>query len=639
MRCKLSLFAVPFVFVAATAHATERYVAVSGNDASAGTLAAPFKTINKAASVAAPGDTISVRGGTYNERVSISSSGTANARITFRAYPGEKVILDGSTVAANKAVVTLNATQYVDFSGFEVRNGPYIGVLMWQSKQTRVLDNDIHGMVRGGVWAGADAPGICSDLTVSGNSIHNNVLENQHHNMGGGGWAGAVVMSVTDRSEISNNRIYNNDGEGIIAHRGNTFAIHDNEIFDNFSVELYVDNGRYVTAERNLIYGTGNPRYLRDGNRSAGIAIANETADNMNPSSDNTFVNNIVVGTRWGFYYGAWESGGGLRNTKVVNNTFYGTTEALVEIEDDAHANNLVENNIFYGTGGRTPRYVGTPATVYRNNLWYGGNAGPAAGAGDVLANPMFVNAGGLTAADYRIKSGSGAIAAAYNATSIIASDFFGATRVLPFDIGAHQFSVANGDTQAPSVPLDLRASNGIGNSLTLVWLPSVDNIGVTSYTVVRDGVTMATVLLPTWTDPSVAENTSYSYQVLATDAAGNRSALSPALKVAWSSSLGSVDRDAPSMPSRLIASASTTTAALAWKVSNDNVGVKGYRVYRDGVLAGTVTTASFNDTGLHAARSYAYAVVAFDMTGNQSAAATITVTTSAAGRTRSAHH
>jgi parallel beta-helix repeat protein len=637
-RWRLSLFAVPLVLLAINATATERYVALSGNDANAGTLASPYKTITKAASVATAGDVISVRGGTYSERVSIYSIGTANARITFRAYPGEKVILDGAAVPANKAVVTMSGTQYVDFSGFEVRNGPYIGVLMWEAKQTRVLNNDIHDMVRGGVWAGADAPGICSDLTVSGNTIHNNVLENQYHNMGGGGWAGAVVVSVTDRSEISGNRIYNNDGEGIIAHRGNTFAIRDNEIFDNFSVELYVDNGRYVTAERNLIYNTGNPRYLRDGYRSSGISIANETAANMNPSSDNTFVNNIVVGTRWGFYYGNWESGGGLRNTKVVNNTFYGTTEALVEIEDDAHANNVIENNIFVSTGGRTPRYVGTPATTYRNNLWYGGNAGPAAGAGDVLANPMFVNPGGLTAADYRIKLGSGAIAAAYDASSVLTSDYFGATRALPFDIGAHQLSVASTDTIAPSVPLDLRATNGLGNSLTIAWSPSTDNVGVTSYTVLRDGVVKATVTLPTWTDPAVTEGTSYSYQVRANDAAGNHSALSIALKVAQSSSSAGADRDAPSAPTRLVASSSTTTVDLGWQFSNDNVGVKGYRVYRDGTLVGTVTKNVFRDSGLHAGTTYLYAIAAYDLTGNQSAQSTISVQTRTT-RSRAARH
>lgn len=625
-----STFALFAVLVAASAHATERFVSTSGNDANSGTLAAPFKTITKAATVALPGDIISVRGGTYNERVKIAVKGTASAPIVFRNYPGESVILDGATVPLDKAVVTLSDTEYVDFSGFEVRNGPYIGVLLWQARQTRVLNNDIHGMVRGGIWAGADTTGLCSDLTVSGNSVHNNVLENQYHNMGGGGWAGAVVVSVTDRSIITNNRIWNNDGEGLIALRGNTFAIRDNVIYDNFSVELYADNAKYVTAERNFIYGTGNTRYLRDGKRSAGIAVANETAANMNPSSDNTFVNNIVTGTRWGFYYGNWESGGGLKNTKIVNNTFYGTTDALIEIEDDTHLNNLVENNIFFSTGGITPRYTGGTATTYRNNLWYGGSAGPAAGTGDVLANPMLVNGGGFTAADYRIKTGSAAIAKALDASSISTTDYFGSPRALPFDIGAHQLGIA--DTQAPSVPMNLTATGGNATSVTIVWTPSTDNVGIASYTVYRNGTSVATIATPAWTDTSVVEGTLYSYQVLASDAAGNKSALSAALKVAWSSSNGT-QLDAPVLSG---SSWSSSTADLAW---SNVTNAAEYRVYRDGALIATITAEKLTDSGLHASTSYAYQVFAVDFEGNTSPASNTVSVKTKASRSRSVRH
>ena len=86
MRFTKVAVAIAFVVAAATTtQAAERIVSLSGNDANAGTLAAPFRTINKASSIAQPGDVISVRGGVYNAAVSISAKGTAAARITFRS--------------------------------------------------------------------------------------------------------------------------------------------------------------------------------------------------------------------------------------------------------------------------------------------------------------------------------------------------------------------------------------------------------------------------------------------------------------------------------------------------------------------------------------------------------------------------
>jgi chitodextrinase len=622
-----------------TAQAADRYVSLSGNDANPGTLAAPLRTITQAAVVAQPGDTIHVRGGVYSERVKIFSKGTAAARITFKAYNNEKVTLDGATVPADKAIVTLNTTEYVDFSGFEVRNGPYIGILGWQARHTRILDNDVHGTVRGGIWVGADTTGLSSDITVSGNSVHNTVLENQYHNMGGGGWAGAVVVSVTDRATISGNRIWNNDGEGLISLRSNYHVVRANQIWDNFSVELYIDNSRYAIVDSNLVYNTGNPRYLRNGERAAGIAVANETNANMNPSSDNVFSNNIVVGTRWGFYYGNWESGGGLRNTKVVNNTFYGSTDAIIEIENDSHANTIVQNNIFHGTGAATPRYTGAGSGVtYATNLWYGGNAGTAASATDVLANPMFANPGGTNSADYKLRAGSSAVAKALNLTGIVANDHFGALRATPFDIGAHQLgSAVPGDVLPPSTPVNLRPTGGHANSVSIAWDASTDNVGVTGYVIVRNGAQIGTASATEFTDNTASEGKKYAYQVIATDAAGNRSAPSAALPLAWSSS--SADQEAPSAPTARLIGTTTTTSELRWQAATDNVGVAEYRIYRGSTLAGTTKRRHYIDGGLTADTTYTYTVVAVDDAGNTTISNPVAATTKGSAKKRAARH
>ncbi len=80
-------------------------------------------------------------------------------------------------------------------------------------------------------------------------------------------------------------------------------------------------------------------------------------------------------------------------------------------------------------------------------------------------------------------------------------------------------------------------------------------------------------------------------------------------------------DTVAPSVPERLSArAASTTQINLTWRASTDNVGVTGYRIYRNGVQVGTPTGTSYSDTGLTAATSYSYKVAACDAAGNCSA-------------------
>lgn len=91
----------------------------------------------------------------------------------------------------------------------------------------------------------------------------------------------------------------------------------------------------------------------------------------------------------------------------------------------------------------------------------------------------------------------------------------------------------------------------------------------------------------------------------------------------------GAVETEAPTIPSNLAVSGLTVSGlTLTWNASQDNVGVMGYRVYRDETLVDTVTTLTFTDAGLASGALHDYDVIAFDAAGNQSAPASITVTT-----------
>ncbi len=102
----------------------------------------------------------------------------------------------------------------------------------------------------------------------------------------------------------------------------------------------------------------------------------------------------------------------------------------------------------------------------------------------------------------------------------------------------------------------------------------------------------------------------------------------------------GGGDTQAPSTPSNLTASATTSTSTnLSWTGSTDNVGVTGYDMRAPGTSGGTFTSVgtatgtSFNATGLSANTSYRFQVRARDAAGNTSGVSnTVTVTTTTGG-------
>ena len=73
------------------------HVAVTGDDRACGSQDAPFRTISRAAAIAAPGDTVRVHGGVYREWVDPLNGGVNSVtRITYEAAPGEHVVIKGS---------------------------------------------------------------------------------------------------------------------------------------------------------------------------------------------------------------------------------------------------------------------------------------------------------------------------------------------------------------------------------------------------------------------------------------------------------------------------------------------------------------------------------------------------------------
>ncbi|QJE97074.1 malectin domain-containing carbohydrate-binding protein [Luteolibacter luteus] len=93
----------------------------------------------------------------------------------------------------------------------------------------------------------------------------------------------------------------------------------------------------------------------------------------------------------------------------------------------------------------------------------------------------------------------------------------------------------------------------------------------------------------------------------------------------------GALEMEPPTTPGNLAANNVTENSiGLGWTASTDNVGVTGYRIYRNALLVNTVTGLSFNDTGLSTGTLYNYSVIAVDAAGNTSPPALVSATTTA---------
>ncbi len=100
-----------------------------------------------------------------------------------------------------------------------------------------------------------------------------------------------------------------------------------------------------------------------------------------------------------------------------------------------------------------------------------------------------------------------------------------------------------------------------------------------------------------------------------------------------FSITTGSSDTQAPTAPTNLAASGTTsTTTNLSWTASTDNVGVTGYDVYQGASLRATVTTTNYAVTGLTPSTAYSFSVKAKDAAGNISASSNVVNVTTLAG-------
>jgi hypothetical protein len=116
------LYIILLLALAAEVEASDFYVAKSGNDLNVGSEASPWLTIQKAAKTLRAGDTAYIKNGTYREIVSVKNSGSERNYITFKAYPGNKVVVDGTGNPGWHGIFNIRGKDYIRLEGLEIRN-------------------------------------------------------------------------------------------------------------------------------------------------------------------------------------------------------------------------------------------------------------------------------------------------------------------------------------------------------------------------------------------------------------------------------------------------------------------------------------------------------------------------------------
>jgi hypothetical protein len=389
------------------------YVSTTGNDSNPGTQTAPWRTIQHAADTVRAGATVNVRGGIYEELVSVKSSGNATeGYITLQSYPGETAVLDAEhfTPAGRDAVLTIHNQSYVRIKDFEIRNfhtaerrlTPLGISVAGAGSHIELLKNNVHHIEQ--TFNGRDAPGHgangfgiavygtdaktpISDLVIEGNEVHH---------LKTGSSESLVVNGNVTNFRITHNIVHDNNNIGI-----------DVIGFERTAPDPAIDQARDGVVSGNLVYNItsrGNPAYgdvqnsdgiyVDGGTRilieqnvlhdvDFGIELASEHKDRA--TSYITARNNLIYHTHTAGVSigGSAPARGHTEHCTVVNNTLYdndtsGTGSGEFQMQWNM-ADNVFANNIVYAgprclitvTVSKSLAETNQPPVSMDHNLYY----------------------------------------------------------------------------------------------------------------------------------------------------------------------------------------------------------------------------------------------------------------------------
>jgi parallel beta-helix repeat protein len=400
-KTKLKIIFITIIFfgffgMVKSSQAAEYYVAKNGNNNNLGTEAQPWVTIQKAADAMVAGDTVYVKEGTYNEMVTAVNSGSPGNYITYQAYPGNTVIIDGQ----NTRYEAIIAKNYIKVSGFILQNARY--GLYAGGKNNIIIDHvESRNNSEMGIYINNS-----SHVEINYCYLHHNqagfylagpssyiTIDHCHAEYNTGGVAGIALYAYPDSNAntyvtVSNCESNNNGMQGIWAQYTNYLLIKNNHLHDNGATGIQIETGsRYIVVDSNITEKNNN---AYDGEYGIwfdetmyGIISNNISRENEGGFSisqayyiimkNNFAYNNKAQYNQSSCTFCAASSGGlsvtaghaehlgapyGATNNSVIHNVFYDngrdgvstwgaarTLGDLTEIHDNYSKNNIISQN------------------------------------------------------------------------------------------------------------------------------------------------------------------------------------------------------------------------------------------------------------------------------------------------------
>ena len=302
------------------------------------------------------------------------------------------ILYDSGNGPNGHEILVVLSQDYVSFIGLTIRASSWSGVFAQAGHLT--FDHcDVKFNGGGGIFFDGTTTANTDGNTVTSTRIWRNVLVNWprfNNGFTGGGWPGAISWSSQSDVTAEGNVIYGNGGEGLIlwftaqnggtTHTSTNNLVRHNVIFDNFSVNVYLDNTQGAIIDSNFVFDhprdpsetfdnllTLSPGYNGDfGKRMTpiDISLADEPGSAFDMAAhlaNITVVNNIFAGGNFGFVDyddGTQGTHHGLKNCVIANNSWvlgstpipnlseFGWRHGSLGGNADASMNSVVENNI-----------------------------------------------------------------------------------------------------------------------------------------------------------------------------------------------------------------------------------------------------------------------------------------------------
>ncbi|WP_410575198.1 right-handed parallel beta-helix repeat-containing protein [Amycolatopsis sp. cmx-4-61] len=324
-----------------------------------------YATVQAAADLARPGDTVAIEAGTYPGGLTIRRDGAPGRPIRFAAIGGSAVLAGAGGLAVGShgwlefTDVTVSGSTrfgvYADgahdlvFDRFGVDGSRDGGLVLVGTRRVRITGCDIRGTNARGTAADHEALSIASgssDVEVSGCRVHDNGEE-------------GIDVKYDDEARVK---------------------VHHNIVTGNRGPDIYVDSSSTVDVYANVVGAT------REATK-AGIGLAVEDYSESRLLSKVRVFDNLSTGNAQAGLSLWAESSGTMRDLTIVNNTFAGNARGSLLIDADRFTGtNILRNNVF-GDGPVAP--------------------GPFAADHNFAGNPEFADS---ARGDYHLAKGSAAI-------------------------------------------------------------------------------------------------------------------------------------------------------------------------------------------------------------------------------------